>query len=290
MKPSSTSIVRHGVVAIAILAIAVSVTGCVSMLRHSKHQHRSSTVDFLYPDKESVQHKPAAPAMTLPVNVGIAFVPDKRARHGYLEFSEEERMRLAGEVAERFRGQPFIGKIEIIPSTYLKPGGGFTNLDQLRAMFDVEVIALVSFDQVQHSDERAYALGYLTVVGMYVINGDMNDTSTMMDTSVFHITSRKLLFRAPGISRIKGPSTMINLRRNQRKQSLEGIRVANQEMIGNLTTELDRFKKRIKERPDEIKITHSPGYKGGGNLGVLFPASMALLIGFGQLINRRRRE
>jgi len=68
-------------------------------------------------------------------------------------------------VKTSFGALPFVGSIEVIPTEYLKPHGGFANLDQVARMFNVEVMAMVSYDQVQFNDSNAFSLLYWTIVG-----------------------------------------------------------------------------------------------------------------------------
>jgi len=100
----------------------------------------------------------------------------------------------------------------------------------------------------------------------------------MLDTAVFHIPSRKLLFRAPGTSQVNGGATLVNVGRRLRHDSLAGMREANTNMMNNLARELERFKQRVKEQPDEFHITRAPGYRGGGNLGAPFAVVIGLLL------------
>lgn len=267
----------------SLLAAAVVCTGCISVDRSRKQQQRSSTIDFLYPKGKFKTEKPAIPHLTLPLNVGIAFVPESKGRYHSGGPSEQDKMMLLEKVAERFKSQPFIKQIEIIPSAYLKAGGGFANLEQVRTMLGVDVIALVAYDQIQHTDANWAALSYVTVVGAFVISGDNNDTSTMLDTTVFHIPSRKLLFRAPGTSHLKGIGARAYRDKRLRTDGMKGMEEANEQMIANLDNELKRFKTRVKEQPKEYRISHAPGYSGGGNLG-----SFSLLLGLLMWLGARR--
>lgn len=245
-------------------------------------------MEFLYPKEKNLQQRPTIPHMTLPLSVGIAFVPeteDKRRQGNSI--SEADKRDLLEQVAEQFRDLPCVSRIEIIPSAYLQPGGGFRNLDQISAMHDVDVIALAAFDQAQHSDEGILSITYLTIVGAYVMPGEKNDTSTMLDTAVYHVPSRRMLFRAPGTSRVKGRATPINVDAERRKDSAEGFAEANEKMIANLKTELDRFKVRLKQEPEQFVIAHKPGYNGGGASG---PAMAALLFGALAVAQWRRQR
>ena len=67
-------------------------------------------------------------------------------------------------------------------------------------MFGVDIMALVSYDQIHFTDSNAMAMLYWTIVGAYLVHGDEYDIKTLLDISVFDVASRKLLFRAPGVS------------------------------------------------------------------------------------------
>ena len=148
-------------------------------------------------------------------------------------------------------------------------------------MFDVDVIALVSYDQIQFSAEGFWSFAYLTVVGARVVEGEKNDTQTMIDTAVYDIRSRKLLFRAPGTSRIKASAAPINLVFELRNDSERGFQRAATNMVSNLQEQLAQFQERVKDAPEEYKIVHKPGYVGGGAVGmvqVLMASALALLV------------
>ncbi len=57
-------------------------------------------------------------------------------------------------------------------------------------MYDIDVIALVSYDQVQFTDGSFLSLTYWTIVGAYVVAGEKNDTSTMLDLTDPHKPSK----------------------------------------------------------------------------------------------------
>ncbi len=184
--------------------------------------------------------------------------------------SELDKMDLLKQVSSEFKQYPFVKSIEIIPSPYLTPGGSFANLDQIRTMYGVDVIALFSYDQVQHTDEGLLSISYWTIAGAYVFQGEKNDTSTMIDAAVYHIASRKMLFRAPGISHIKGTATPVNLQEQLREDSRQGFTKAAENLSDNLKQQLELFKVKVKESPEEYKVIHRLEYRGstgGGSFG-----------------------
>lgn len=266
----------------ALVITLLLLSGCAAQKQHMK----SSVVDYLYPNTKEASIKPSIPKLTLPIKVGIAFVPgESKTRSGFNwwrgrtntgSLTEPEKMNLLDKVSAHFKKYEFVKSIEVIPSAYLTSGGSFTNLKQIQTMYDIDVIALVSYDQVQFTDEGMLSLTYWTLVGAYVVSGEKNDTSTLMDTAVYDIKSRKMLFRAPGTSQVKGAATPINLSEELRNDSIKGFQQATGSMIENLDLQLNRFREKVKEQPEEYKVVHSPSYRGGG--GAIYGLFSIILI------------
>ncbi|MEK7811342.1 MAG: rhombotarget lipoprotein, partial [Pseudomonadota bacterium] len=272
--------------------VAALIGGCAT----GTTKNATSVVDYLFPDTKDPVVTPGIPTLTLPLRVGIAFVPSDSSGHsrrssgafasfqdGSPALTEKRKSDLMLSVADRFKKYTFVKEIEIIPSAYLKPGGSFANLEQIRTMYGVDVIALLSYDQVQFTDEGKLSLTYWTIVGAYVIPGEKNDTQTMLDAVVYDITSRKMLFRAPGLSHIKGSATLVNQSEELRADSGKGFDDAAKEMIVNLDEQLTNFKAKVKERPQEFKVVHTAEYSartgggtGGGSIDLI---SLLLLAG-----------
>jgi rhombotail lipoprotein len=248
--------------------ILLSLCACATQQTGS----RSSVVSYLYPDIATPPLEPTIPKLVLPLRMGIAFVPaasKSRSSNAipWVEvqantLTENHKITILQNIAANFSQQPFVEHIEIIPSAYLTAGGSFTNLQQLKAMFNIDIIALVSYDQVQFTDDSKLSLSYWTLVGAYLVSGQKNDSNTLMDTAVYAIDSRRLLFRAPGTSQIKGRSTPVNLQEELRQDSLQGFIQASEDMTQNLQTELDNFKQRLKQQPQDITIVHAQSYAG----------------------------
>jgi rhombotail lipoprotein len=270
------------IVALALLALVLllAFTGCTTWWADRRHHEATSVVQFLYPDKEQPFVQPQIPTLRLPLRVGVAFVPTA-TRGGYLpapSLDETQKSELMRRVAAQFKALPFVRSIELVPATYLRPGGGFQNLDQLRALLGIDVVALIAYDQTQTSDSTEASLTYWTIVGAYVVQGQRNTTHTLMEAVVYDIASRSLLFRAPGTSAIKNHATLVRNGYELRKASVEGFDAASTEMTANLAQELELFKVRAKEAPETVRIEHRPGYTGGGALDAAFVAALALLV------------
>lgn len=268
----------------AAAALVWLMTACSSWNLHGprKTEKSSSVVEFLYPRQTEPLVAPAVPVLRLPLRVGVAFVPTTGGRSG--DFSEAQKAELLRRVADEFKANPFIQSIDVIPTSYLRPGGGFENLDQVRGLLGIDVVALLAFDQIQFTDQNKLSLAYWTIVGAYLFHGNKNDTHTLMEAVVYDIPSRKLLFRAPGASQITASSTGVEMRDRLRRDSAASFDRATDDLIKNLQTELVAFKERIKNAPGEATIEHKPGYAGA--LGAWFVGGL-MLLGFAQWLARK---
>jgi rhombotail lipoprotein len=264
------------------LLLVLCLTGCVGMWGRHRHHESSSVVQFLYPNKDLPFVQPQIPTLRLPLRVGIAFLPGSNSGNMYAiqaNFSEQQKTDLLRKVSAQFKALPFVQSIEIIPATYLRPGGGFENLDRLRAMLGVDVIALLGYDQSQNSRDTEASIAYWTIVGAYLVPAQRNSTNTLMEAVVYDIPSRSLLFRAPGTSSMINNATLFRSAHELGKDSALGIEQAAAQMTTNLAQEIELFKVRAREEPSSVKIEHKPGYTGGGSLDVGFAFALIILLG-----------
>lgn len=278
---------KLGCGSICLTVIFILSGGCTELYGKKQSRYTSSVVEYLYPDKK-VMEEPSIPRLSLPLRVGLAFVPESGIGAVPNSLNAKEKTDLMERISSKFRSLPFVKDIDLIPTDYLANGGGFTNLDQIRTMYSIDVIALVSYDQVQHTDEGLLSLSYWTIVGAYTIEGEKNDTSTMVDAVLYDIPSRKMLFRAPGTSRVKGSATLVNLPEQLRADSLAGFHLAADNLVMNLQVALTRFQEKVKEMPESYEIAHKPGYTGGGSLEAGY--ALTLLLFGGMAIWAGRKE
>ena len=209
-------------------------------------QRRSSLASYLGTKPVAPSSRPpSGPArVAYPLRIGIAFVPaDPTQTHGDAfganplgPLGPGQEPELQKRVVASFMGKPWVQEVKAIPSMYLAKGGGFEDLDKVARTFQVEVIALVSVDQVQFSNPKWYAWTYWTLVGAYMVKGDKNDTTTVVDAAVYHVPSRALLFRAGGVGTAKGTSTWSSREASFRTQSQQSLDRA----MGQLSEALDR--------------------------------------------------
>jgi len=250
----------------------------------------SSVVQYLYPYKKGYVETADIPRLELPLRIGIAFVPEDTVNGHSLfipekfvqgqSLTERDKMELMAEVRKHFKNYDFVKSIELIPSAYLTKEGSFTNLDQIRTMYGIDAIVLLSYDQTQFTDEGVASITYWTLIGAYIVPGEKNDTHTMVDASVYDIQSRKMLFRAPGISHIKSKATPVNLSEQLRVDSMKSFQEASTDLVTNLELQLEMFKEKIKEAPAEYQIVYKPGYTGGGSLDCIYIIILSMLSGY----------
>ncbi len=264
MPASSTPFVsptrRRTVLALTLAPVA-GLAGCASMSAKSRQRQVASMLSFLFPGGEPPAAAPDKVAeLKIPFRIGVAFVPD----NGGAEFrlAETDRLALAGQVRDAFAGYPFIREIEPIPSLYLERAGGFDNLDRIAALLRLDVVALISYDQVQYAGANKWSFLYWTGIGAYVIEGDQYDVLTAVETAVFDVRSRRMLMRASGTSTVKGEATWVGFAERSRAARAQAFEGAVKQMIGNLQRETQAFRERAPRDP-MIKLVLPPGYNPG---------------------------
>jgi rhombotail lipoprotein len=289
-------------------AITLVITGC-DTLEMDKTQHQASSLyAYLYPNQNNHIDTPTVPVLSLPLRVGVAFVPDNNHRQRqYSSFttddmtiSESQKMALMKQISAEFKKYPFVQSIDLIPTAYLTPGGSFANLDQIRTMYGVDAMMLLSYDQVQFTGEGLLSLTYWTVVGACIVPGEKNETKTMLDAAVFDIASRKMLFRAPGIGDIHDSAVPVLVGEQLHQNSEEGFTKAALDLTTNLQAAMVEFKERVTNSvaqtqelgtnaPVEYKVEYKRGYAGSGAISGTEAVVVAVL-GASFLWTRQNRK
>lgn len=255
--------------------------------REQREGVSSSLVDYLYP-KGEVPPKQAQdiPKLDLPLRVGIAFVPQ---RSGSSAISEATKLDLLQSVKAAFTDRKYIAHIEVIPETYLRSSNGFEGMSQVARLYSVDVMALVSYDQVATTADTKKSIMYWTIVGAYVVKGTQNNIHTFVDTAVFDVATRKLLFRAPGSDVQTMSSTFIENEMKVQEGRSTSFAAAMTNMTGNLQVELTTFERRLKSEPQLAEVRWSDRVSSGGGGGSMDPAILFLLIVLGSIASRSRR-
>jgi rhombotail lipoprotein len=247
--------------ALLLMLVFGSLAGCASMEGKTKQRQVASMLSFLFPGREDAAAAPTAVAViNVPFRIGVAFVPDDG--NPAFRLSEADRLRLAGKVRDGFASYPFVSGIEAVPSLYLEAGGGFDNLDRVARLLRLDVIALISFDQVQFSGANRWSFLYWTGVGAYFVEGDQYDVMTAVETAVFDIKSRRMLMRASGTATVKGEATWVGFAERSRAARTESFEKSLAQMVEQLQREVQAFRERAPKDPS-IRLVLPPGYNPG---------------------------
>ncbi len=268
----------HATIAVTLLLSLLA--GCTSLWQDSSGTTRkgvsSSLVSYLYPSgEEPPPYAETLPLLELPLRVGIAFVPST----DYSDipgFTEASKISLLEKVKAQFLDRDYIADIQVIPETYLRGTRGFSGLEQVGRMYQLDLVALVSYDQVVTSDDTKASILYWTIVGAYFIEGSQNDVQTFVDTAIFDIKTRKLLLRAPGIDGSTQKSTLVESNKELRDERGQSFDRAMTNMTAQLQIELDNFETRLQEDSTIAQVDRS-GMSGGGASGPVSVLAMLLL-------------
>lgn len=183
-----------------VVATTVLLAGCAG--KGGSQLHRTTNLSaYLYPAQTEPMGGTSNMVLSLPLHVGIAFVPADSATNRPFAYavagpdyanagantvnnswsmeqplSESEKLDLMKQILGQFDEYPSIKSADVISGDYLIPRGGFANLDRIRTMNGVDVVMLLSYDQAQYTDEGAVTLSYWTIVGAYVVPAEKIDT------------------------------------------------------------------------------------------------------------------
>jgi rhombotail lipoprotein len=221
-----------------LLLICAACAGCAT---GTSLQRRSSALELLYP-KGKAAEPPRDVVLQVPLRVGLAFTPSGLGDYGQLPAQQQQE--ILRRVGGAFKESKAVRDVEVLPSNYLRMSSGFESVDQVATALDLDVIALVSYDQLQFSDtDRLRSLAYWTVIGIHLVKGEKNQTRTLMDVVVYDISSRTLLFRGAGESVVRGSAAPIGQGEERRKASVAGFERAAEDLIVNLKASFADFSK-----------------------------------------------
>src|SRR5205814_5546116 len=142
----SADMVRWSFVVVAMLLSGCANLGCwPNCAGHTRNS--SSLVEFLYPHGAAPPLQNSIPQLKIPLRVGLAFLPSTElAATGGLDAAHQEV--LLERIRERFSSRPFVADIVMIPDYYLRGGSGYEGLQGVQRLYGVDIMALVSYDQV----------------------------------------------------------------------------------------------------------------------------------------------
>jgi rhombotail lipoprotein len=266
---------------VCILIIALVAAGlggctilCGPQCSSRTEQHSSSSlVEFLYPNGAPPPAQNRVPELHVPLRVGLAFLPGRGFGAGGPDAAM--RQELLERVRQHFGERRFVSEIVIVPDYYLANQRGFAGLEAVQRLYSLDLMALVSYDQVTHSDENNWSLGYLTIVGMYVVRGNRYDVSTLVDLAVVDPATRSLVLRAGGTDTRHGNATLIEQSRESREAGGSGFNAAAAQMMQHFDTALTDFEAQVRAGHANVRVVHKDGAGGSGAL--TWPWLLALL-------------
>jgi rhombotail lipoprotein len=208
----------------------------------------------------------------------LAFLPT-RGEVNTLDAAHKEQ--LLKQVRARFASRKFISQIVIIPDYYLSDRGlsdrglagrsGFEGLEGVQRLYGVDLLALVSYDQVTHVDVNNWSLGYVTIIGAAVLKGTRHfDVSTLIDLAVVDAPSRSLVLRAGGTDTRHGTTTLIQEDLKSRQAGVDGFTAATGQMIDHFDAALTQFEADVRAGKANVRIVsrgsmvHTSSTGGGG--------------------------
>lgn len=268
-----------------IAAAACSLSGCGLFDRlmcapscSSETRNSSSLVEFLYPNGAIPPARNQIPQLRVPLRVGLAFLPEQPT--GDASLPSAKKQELLERIRARFQDRKFVSEIVVIPDYYLTtsraiPGlasanvSGFAGLEGVQRLYNIDVMALVSYDQVKHLDDNEWSLGYLTIVGAYVLKGSRHDTVTLVDLAVVDPATRSLVLRAGGTDTRHGNTTLVDQQREARAAGVESFAAATSQMIENFDTALTTFEADVRSGKANVRVARrdagaNPAGGGGG--------------------------
>ncbi len=262
----------------AVLTLLLS--GCVGMYSTGPRHYRSSTlVEYLY-GREPPPAQAETPALQLPLTVGLAFLPQAG---GPVAIDEVEKSAILERIRERFASRPFVRDIVEIPGYYLSQNPGMSGLAALQRLYNMDLVALVSYDQLSHQDDNPLSLTYLSIVGGVIFPGTNQDVTTVLDMAVIDPSSRTLVLRAAGMDSREGLTTALYAEPRLRERRSAGFHAAADQMIERFDAELTRFEKQVRSGTARVKVT------GGGGSFDLPGLALLALLACGAGIARRRQ-
>jgi len=269
---------------------ALMLSGCTALngllygSQGPRQTHNSSSlVEFLYPHGQVPPAENQIPELQVPLRVGLAFLPTQDGAGP----TAAQREELLEQIRQRFASRKFVTEIVAIPDYYLRNSRGFEGLQGVQRLYSVDVMALVSYDQVEHLDENDWSLGYLTIVGAYVLKGSHHDVATLVDLAVIDPVTQSLILRAGGTDSRNRNSTLVDQPREARESSAASFGAATTQMVENFDAALTKFEADVRAGKANIRVakrSSSGGSSGGG--GSFAPLALGLL---GMLVVARRR-
>lgn len=281
-----------------LVLLMLAVGGCVGLEpllcggtcnRGGRHSHGSSSlVGFLYPEGTDSVPADTLPTLPVPLRVGLAFLPERSgAPIAGLEAARREE--ILQRIAGHFRSRSFIAEIVQVPDYYLGGVRGFDGLAGVQRLHHVDVMALLSYDQVSYQDDRGLAIGYLTILGAYVLKGTRQDVTTLIDMAIVDPATRSIVLRAGGTDTRRHNTAYVGSEVAARRSAADSFDAAAGQLIARFDVALTNLEADIRAGRSDVKVRRRDG-GGPGGAGAFAPAGLACLTVLAAVVAHRRRR
>src|ERR1700722_18406758 len=261
------------------LAMIFGLSGCANLACFASCQHHTQTstslVEFLYHNGSAPPAQDAQPQLHLPLRVGLAFLPSNGEPRIGPDAAQKEA--LLQEIRKRFVSRKFIAEIVLIPDYYLQGKSGFAGLEGVQRLYKIDLMALVSYDQVAHEDDNDWSLGYVTIIGAYVLKGTRHDVSTLVDLAVVDPATHSLVLRAGGFDTRHGNVTLFDEPLRLREAAADGFTEATRQMIDHFDSALTAFEGEVRDGKANVRVVSNQRGGGGGGGTLDWEFLLALL-------------
>ena len=267
---------KKSLIVLTSVAAACLVCGCAGLFGKGvqRHGRSSSLVEFLYPGG-APPVQPTVPVLDLPLTVGVAFLPPVGGPASVID--EADKQAILQQVQQRFSQRGFVREIVAIPDYYLSSQRGFEGLAGIQRLYDLDLVALVSYDQVSRQHGNELSLTYLTIVGAYLFPGTSQDVHTVVDLAVVDPATRSLVIRAAGMDSRGGVSNEVRAGARLQQRGSDSLQAAGHAMVANFDAELLRFEDQVRAGTARVKIANAGG---GGSVDRVLLALLAILYVF----------
>jgi rhombotail lipoprotein len=162
------------------------------------------------------------------------------------------RQELLERIRAHFSSRKFVTDITIVPDYYLAGRAGFEVLAGVQRLYGVDL------------------MGYLTIVGAYVLKGNRHDVATLVDLAVVDPATRSLVLRAGGTDTRHGNTTLIDSERETRAAANQSYDAAAEQMMQHFDTALTNFEADVRSGKAAVQVVRKNDAAqsgGGGALG-----------------------
>lgn len=260
----------------ASLLLCAGLSGLAGCAHHGSHHRSHSLVQLLYngaPEQSLARSETIE--LPVPLRVGLAFVPGNTPS----DFPTEQQLaEVSEQVRAQFASDPAVSRIQLIPSQRLASVRGFDQLAELGRLYQVDVLALISYDQVLQRDYNKASLLYLTLVGGYFVKGNDASVQTFLETTVFDLRSRQLLFTASGRDARSDRASEVDAEKVSAKLQADSFAAASDQLRHELAISLELFRKELKDNRHIVVKPRGGAYGGHNGGGGSFPEVLILVV------------